>query len=249
MKRAQSGTTLRSMLGWALLLPLAVLLTTGCFRIEMSFVVNEDGSGVVGYTVGISDEFTALMNSMEGTSMDTADLPQGPPGSEVREYSEDGYTGFVMTLPFTDYAEVRPILAEWNQEGGTEVDLPDISQDENGDWRFSMTVPPVSEDDGSAADFGISEALFADGWFRVRAKLPGEIAEHNADRVENSELVWQIDLDSDHTEALQLTARSTAGGGLPVIAIGAAAAVAVIALAAVAILFFTRRGSAGRATG
>ena len=106
MKRAQSGTTLRSMLGWALLLPLAVLLTTGCFRIEMSFVVNEDGSGVFEYTLGVSDEFTALTDS-SGEELDEESLP---PGAVAREYSEDGYTGYVVTLPFTDYAEIRTIL-------------------------------------------------------------------------------------------------------------------------------------------
>lgn len=252
MKRTRSGTTLRGMLGWALLLPLAVLVTTGCFRIEMSFVVNDDGSGVVAYTIGTSDEFTALTDS-SGGELDEEGLP---PGAVAREYSEDGYTGYVITVPFTDYAEIRPVLTEFHQEGDFEIDLPDISQDENGDWRFSMTSSSlISEDDGSGDLLDIDPLMagfLADGWFRVRAKLPGEIAEHNADRVENGELVWQIDFDpteADSTEAReQFTARTTTGGGLPVIAIGAAAAVAIIALAAVAVLFFTRRGSAGRTT-
>ncbi|MYA51414.1 MAG: hypothetical protein F4Y25_11900 [Chloroflexi bacterium] len=253
MKRAQSGTTLRSMLCWALLLPLAVLVMTGCFRIEVAFLVNDDGSGAVKYTVAVSDQFTAMMeaegmDAEEGSLVEEEDLP---PGAEVREYSEDGYTGVVFTVPFTDYAELNSIMQsvdETNQEGGVGLDPPDISQDENGDWRFSMLMPAASEDDGSEDLLGMDalfEELLADGWFRVRVRLPGELAEHNADRVENGELVWQIGLDS--TEERQLTARATSGGGLSIVAIGAAAGVVVIALVAVAVLFFTRRGSSGRA--
>lgn len=254
MKKAQSGTTLRSMLCWALLLPLAVLATTGCFRVELSFLVNDDGSGTVKYTVAVSDQFTAMMEAEgmeaeEGSLVEEEDLP---PGAEVREYSEDGYTGVVFTVPFTDYAEISSIMEsvhETNQEGGVGFVPPDISQDENGDWRFSMLMPGASEDDGSGDLLGMDalmEELLADGWFRVRVKLPGELAEHNADRVENGELVWQMGLDS--TEERQLKARATSGGGLSVVAIGASTAVAVIFLVAVAVLFFTRRGSAGKAT-
>ncbi len=252
MKRAQSGTTLRSILCWALLLPLAVLATTGCFRIEVAFLVNDDGSGTVKYTVAVSDQFTAMMEAEgmeEGSLVEEEDLP---PGAEVRDYSEDGYTGVVFTVPFTDYAELNSIMQsvdETNQEGGVGLDPPDISQDENGDWRFSMLMPAASEDDGSGDLLGMDalfEELLADGWFRVRVRLPGELAEHNADRVENGELVWQMGLDS--TEERQLTARATSGGGLSIVAIGAAAGVVVIALVAVAVLFFTRRGSSGRAT-
>ncbi|MYA50326.1 MAG: hypothetical protein F4Y25_06280, partial [Chloroflexi bacterium] len=211
MTKAQRGTTLRSMLCWALLLPLAVLATTGCFRIEIAFLVNDDGSGAVKYTVAVSDQFTAMMEAEgmeaeEGSLVEEGDLP---PGAEVHDYSEDGYTGVVFTVPFTDYAEIKSIMEsvdETDQESGFGLDPPDISQDENGDWRFSMLMPAASENDGSGDLLGMDalmEELLADGWFRVRAKLPGELAEHNADRIEDGELVWQMGLDS--TEERQLT--------------------------------------------
>ncbi|MDE2836230.1 MAG: hypothetical protein OXL97_01800 [Chloroflexota bacterium] len=254
MKKAQVGTTLRSTLCWALLLPLAVLATTGCFRIEIAFLVNDDGSGAIRYTVGVSDQVTAMMEAegMEAEGGSLVEEEDLPPGAEVHDYSEDGYTGVVFTVPFTDYAEIKSIMEsvdETDQGSGFGLDPPDISQDENGDWRFSMLMPAASEDDGSGDLLGMDALLgelLADGWFRVRVKLPGELADHNADRVENGELVWQMGLDS--TEERQLTARATSGGGLSIVAIGAAAGVVVIALAAVAVLFFTRRGPAGRAT-
>ena len=238
MNNTQSGTPSPRRLAWALLLPLAALAMAGCFRVELAFLLNDDGSGVVQYTFAISDQMAAFMDIEEEINVEEEDLPSG---AESREYAEDGYTGLVISIPFTDYAEFRPLLDLWNQEEEVGIDLPDISQDENGDWRFSMILPPPVEGD-DAEELGIPEDLLADGWFRVRARLPGALAEHNADRIENGDMVWEMDLES--TDTRHLTARSVSGGGSAAAVIGATAGAAIMILAAVAIVFYVRRRAA-----
>lgn len=255
--KVSGGTSFLRTLGLAFLLVLCVLATTACFRFELSLVFNEDGSGVMGYTMAISEDLTDLMTSMGGEEsdiqndfslIDTEDLP---PGAESKEYNEDGFAGVVVTVPFADLDELRSNLDEQPGELGEDspFDQFDISQDDDGGWRFSMLISPQQDEASDEAstegtDFlpgnlkGL-ESLLADGWFRVRVKLPGELAEHNADRVENGELVWEMGLDS--AEARQLEAR-TAKGGLPVAAIWAIALGAVFTIGAIAtVVVLTRR--------
>ena len=234
MKKVHDGRASRRLIGLVLLLSLAALAMTGCIRFELSIAVNDDGSGVLGYTVAISEEFAELDDSMgggmsieEGLNLEDADLP---PGAEAREYSEEGYRGVVVSVPFDDLAEIPSLLGAFQEDSlGEGLDLPDIRQDDNGDWHFSMLIPPLG---GEPTEMSfIEEAIFADAWYRVRIKLPGEIAEHNADRVENGAMVWELDFTS--TESRQLTARTITSGGLSLVVIGlVAAAAAVIALGA-----------------
>ena len=65
--------------------------------------------------------------------------------------------------------------------------------------------------------------------------LPGNATEHNADRVEGSALVWEIELTG--TEARTLHARSQPGGGLDT---GFVAVLAVVAVVVLLIVFAAR---------
>ena len=106
---------------------------------------------------------------------------------------------------------------------------------------------PSGEDSGDLMGLGGSEdgmeelagMLLGDAWFRVRVKLPGELAEHNADRIEDGELVWELDIFS--TESRQLTARSVPGNGLPIGPIVAGVAGVVVLVALVSLAYVRRR--------
>ena len=221
-----------------LLLSLAALAMLGCIRMELSIVVNDDGSGVLGYNVAVSD---ALLTLGEGVGDSTFGLKDEdlPPGTTVKDYRHDGYSGVTITVPFADYAEIRDALQpELDQVG--EIAIPEISQDEDGTWRFSMHVPPLGDEEGAAAELQLARALLTDGWFRVRVTLPGEVKEHNADRAEDGELLWGLDLLT--TEPRLLTASAIPDRGFPLAAIGVpVAVVAVIILAAAAALTLTKR--------
>lgn len=230
----------------AVLLSLVGLVTMACIRFEAAFTVNEDGSGTVRYQIAIKDDLMELGGEDMDISEEVGDVPEG---AEVQEYSKDGYTGVVVTVPiadFTDMDKVRTALggvSESMDSEGSPFDTVSIDKDEDGAWDFSMLMTPLTDEseDGMAIDElgeGLATLLLGDAWFRVRVKLPGELAEHNADRIENGELVWEIDFMA--TEERQLTARSIPAGGLPIGPIVAGVA-GVIVLAAIVSLAYVRR--------
>ena len=225
----------------ALILSIIALVTTACFRIEFAFTVNDDGSGTVSYQIAVNDALIELGGEDLNFSEELGDLP---PSAEVQDYSEDGYTGVVVTVPITDFSdmvEVEDALGGLDESSDLETGLSDelsISKDEDGGWQFSMLIPS-SEESIEAMDFEGMAMLFDDAWFRVRIKLPGELAEHNADRIEGEELVWELDFIA--TEERQLTARSVPGNGLPIVPIVAGLASIVVLVALVSLAYVRRR--------
>ncbi len=232
-----------------LLLSLVGLVTMACVRFEIGFVVNEDGSGVISYQVALQDEVVAMADlAGEGDDFNLVDeMEDLPPGAEVQEYEEDGYTGVIVTVPIADFSDeqaVDAVLSGLGDSTGGDpqpFDVPTISTDGDGAWEFSMLIPS-SEDSGDLMGLGGSEEgvdefaamLLADASFRVRLKLPGELTEHNADRIEDGALVWELDILS--TESRQLTASSVSGGGFPIVPVvavvaGAAVLVVIVSLA------------------
>lgn len=225
----------------AFTLSLIALVTAACVRIEVAFTVNDDGSGTVRYQVAFTD---ALMG-LAGEELDLSELAEDmPPEAEVQEYSEGGYTGVVITVPIADFSDMREVedaLGGFEESSDLETGLSDdfsITKDEDGAWQFSMLIPSLEESGEATMVFEGMEAILDDGWFQVRIKLPGELAEHNADRVEDGELVWELDFTS--TEERQLTARSVPGGGLLIVPI-VAGLVSFVVLAAFVSLAYVRR--------
>ncbi len=218
-------------LPFALLMALCAFLLAGCIRVEVTFTVNEDGSGAVDTVVAVDEALLAL--SDESVADLAPNIDDLPPGAVVDEYHEDGFVGQVVSVPFPDMVLAADSLRGVNEatEGW------DWGFAREGDsWRFTMAVSPQGEElAGENGDFaaGLATALVESAEFRVRVSLPGEIAEHNADRVENGALVWDLDFMS--TEPRTLSARSqTAGVGPVVVVVAAGAVVAVVMLATLA---------------
>ena len=225
----------------AFTLSLIALVTAACVRIEVAFTVTDDGSGTVRYQVAFTD---ALMG-LAGEELDLSELAEDmPPEAEVQEYSEGGYTGVVITVPIADFSDMREVedaLGGFEESSDLETGLSDdfsITTDEDGAWEFSMLIPSLEESAEAALVLEGMGAILDDGWFQVRIKLPGELAEHNADRVEDGELVWELDFTSNKER--QLTARSVPEGGLPIVPI-VAALVGFVVLAAFVSLAYIRR--------
>ena len=230
----------------ALLLSVVALVTTACFRFEVAFTVNEDGSGIVRYQIAVKEDLMELGGEDLNLSEEVGDLP---PGAEFQEYSEDGYTGVVVTVPIDDFSDMERVQAALGGVSETtdmEAGLADelsISKDEDGAWQFSMLIPSTDEGLGmegmEEGMEGLAGMLLEDAWFRVRIKLPGEVTEHNADRIEDGELVWELDFTA--TEDRQLTARSVPSGGVSVVPIVAAIAGVVVLAAFVGLAYVRRR--------
>jgi len=212
----------------ALLAALCAFVLTGCLRVELRFTVEEDGSGVVDMVVAIDESLLAAADESPDDML--GDVDDLPPGAVVDEYREDGFVGQRIRVPVAD----MELAAESLGSADDLTDAADFEFVREGDgWRFTMDVPPLGEDlAGENGDLaaGMTAAIVNTAEFRVRVSLPGEITEHNADRIENGALVWELDfLD---TEPRTLSARSQTAGVGPVVVVvagGAAAALAVLA--------------------
>lgn len=221
----------------ALLLAALALALSGCIRVEFAIRVDEDGSSSFSGILAYGDALAAMAGDAAGELIDGSGLPDG---ASVEEYRADGYRGIRFTMS-GEVADLIEGVATAGPDGGGPFDSFDLLR-EGDEWIFDAVLRPLGEaapDGGGGLDAlgaGLAESLFADGWFRVRLELPGEIVDHNADRIEDGALVWEIDLQSQ--EARSLFARTDAGGGAdatPVVvsAVIAAALVALIAWIAV----------------
>ena len=223
----------------ALLFALCSIALTGCFRVELAIKVNEDGSGVISTLLAIEDQFVDALSDLGGLSGDSADIENSlgtlfedaPPNAVVEEYSEDGFTGQRMTIEVPDIVQglQNPQIfgeAAESTEGG------EFNLEREGDgWRFTATLPPTDLGDaGEDSLLGIDpSALLESASYTIRLALPGEVTDHNADRVEDDELVWDIDLTA--TEPQTFSALSQPPSGLTnwaILAIGIAGAAALI---------------------
>ncbi len=230
----------------ALLLSLVGLVTMACIRFQVAFTVNEDGSGTVRYQIAIKDDMMELAGEDLDVSEEVGDLPEG---AEVQDYSEDGYTGVVVTVPIADFSDMEKVrtalggVSESMDSEDSPFDTVSIDEEEDGAWHFSMLMTPFSDEseDGLSVDElgeGLATLLLGDAWFRVLVKLPGELAEHNADRIEDGVLVWELDFMA--TEEREMTARSIPEGGLPIVPI-VVGIVGIVVLVALVSLAYVRR--------
>ena len=215
----------------ALLTALCAFVLTGCIRIEMTFTVDEDGSGTVDMVVAVDEALLAASDeSAEDMFGEAGDLP---PGAVVDAYREDGFVGQRMRVPVAD----MELAAESLGSTDNMTDAVDFGFVREGDsWRFTMDVPPLGQElAGENGEFsaGMAAAVVNTAEFRVRVSLPGEVTEHNADRIENGVLVWDLDLMG--AERRTLSARSELAGVSPaIVAVAIGAGVAVVVLAAAA---------------
>ena len=197
--------------GLVLLLGLTAFAMTGCIRYELAISINDDGSGVLGTIVAISDAFTELTGASSEELVPPDDLP---PNVDVSEYRQDGFTGIELAIPFANQAELG-LIAGGMSAGADGGGLGDFTLERNdgGGWTFSMLATVETGEIAGDADGITPEEILEGTFFRIRIALPGELAEHNADRVEDGALVWELDLMA--TEPRQLTARTAAAAPAP----------------------------------
>ncbi len=97
----------------ALLLPLIVL--AGCMRVQRSFTLNGDGSGVYVLTVGVryptpGDPTSIPADNVTALKAFGAHVQQQ--GGAYRSYDEQGYTYWSYIRPFTSISQADALLQE-----------------------------------------------------------------------------------------------------------------------------------------
>lgn len=248
-----------------LLVPLAAVLS-GCFTIESSYVVNEDGSGSQTIRFAIPGE---VLSSLGGQLPSLEEAESDPDMQALREAlgdqgsieffsSEEEGFGFEMVVhvPASDdfTAALEQVLADLPQDGELPIDqvtseAPSIERDGDA-WTFSMAMQALTDQDLSELSGDEQSAAFAGAFLNqstvtVRLKLPGTVEEHNADEVlSDGTLVWtQQGADTART----LTARSeldSGGAAMRVVLIVAGVLGAAAVVAGLAYLAMRRSGTA-----
>ena len=232
MGRTTAGRR-RTGLRGALLLALCAVALTACLRVELSFVVNDDGSGSFTLLTAVDEQLIALLGGDASDVLPAAsDLP---PGAVSEPYEADGFIGSRVRVELPDMERVAETLGA---VGDADAAVDDFTLAREGDgWRFAATIPPPGEaldEDAGGLDV---EAMVEDASYVIRLALPGEVTEHNADRVEDGALVWDLDLTSRDPLTLHARSEPSSGGidaGMVAVAGLAAAAVAIVAVARLA---------------
>ena len=247
----------------AVLLVVASLLLTGCFRFESTYTINDDGTADVSILTVIDTEQLQELGGLLG--QDTSDLMDlgGEDLLSTLSEGDDPCGDITGSLASYDVA-----LEEIND--GTEVGVRctvsgvpidelttsgqdssiSIEQDDTG-TRFTATLQGVDELTGGADSGDITEllGLSLDELFSIVFSVsgPGTLGDNNASSTSGSTATWDITADADFVVDgdATLTAQWTPGGssGSNTWIIIVAVLVALVGIAAV--VFFVLRSRAG----
>jgi hypothetical protein len=247
MRHRSTSPTRRCVLALATL-ALAFVLS-GCYRSDLGVTVEDDGSGKVDFTFAIDPEQLASLSEQLGEDASglgddpcsaigeqSADMSTLPEGTEVEPYEEDGFCGVHITTPFEAGTDIGAFVLgdlefSASEDSPTSFESFVIERDGDG-WRFEATTAAPSDTGGF--DSGLLSGFLGDASNIVRVKLPGEVVEEDADRVDDGALVWDLDPLGESRTLSARTEPDGDGGGsnLLWIILGAVAVAAVVVVVA-----------------
>jgi hypothetical protein len=204
-----------------LLALMAALFTTAC-RIEANVLIdlNDDGSGSLGFELGMDEEFRTLIEQDGGEGLEFADpfsgLDTGLPGAVATSRTEGDLTYNGATVAFTNQAELQQVIAAAELGEGGDVT---VNWTENA-VSISAVIDGIggglglgdlgdAEGDFGGIDLSSDLSGIADNFFSgsVILSMPGDVTNHNADRVmDDGRLVWDLKLDGSNVD---ITAESS----------------------------------------
>jgi len=252
---------------FAALLAPAALFLAGCFAVETTYVVNEDGSATQTLRLALpadlarsfGEELPSVAELEQEPELDTLRAALGE-GGTISFFSSDAEgVGFVITLSVDASDDAGAALAA--KSAALSAALPDDEMGSlvqmagaaptirlEGDvWIFEQVgeaIDPAMLGDLAGGDeaAGFAAMFMEQTTITTRVKLPGTVVEHNADEeLEDGTLVWnQTGASAPRT----LMARSDIGeDGLPTVVLAALliGGIAVIAGISGYMLFGRRR--------
>ena len=186
---------------------------------------------------------------------DFADLPDD---ATFEDYNEDGFVGSRVTIPFAASDDIPAALETFFADTATEGDGltgPDglfetLELRREGDgWRLEALTVPLDLNDGGEDDLlfvsAFVEALFSEASFEIKVELPGEIMEHNADRVVGNTMVWELGFtDSEPVQLMALTGANGGGSGSNLVVVLIVVTFVIAGGAVAARLFYARTRAA-----
>lgn len=183
------------------------MTATGCLRMDMAVRVEPDGTGTVEIEVLLSETLAELAEAF--SDEDTGDLcaemlnesgiSDLPAGVEVRDRSEDGWCGFEISFPFTDFD-----LTELSADDGMPIRLWVENQMVFFDLDVSDLIGDADEDEDMsfqqmAALAKVFDMELDEPKMLFEVTLPGTSVDHNADLVQGSTFNWELDLFGDES--------------------------------------------------
>lgn len=198
---------------------------TGCVKVDQTLILEEDGSGTVDLTYGMSEESISewqdvARNMLDSSSADSSspvmpfDFSDEDVRNDFKEFEHDGVTLRSLKTEARDGWKFRRMVIDFKNlaalaKAGFLGDR-DISlmKDPQGNYIFTQQVGREGNLPPELAAFtGISANSLFSGMMQgfkamIRVKTPGRIIETNAPEKSERQAEWMFDLERD-PEALQ----------------------------------------------
>lgn len=217
----------------------ALLVLTGCFKIDMTFDIKPDDTVNGSLIFAFDEEMQELMESEGEDVSDTFEEEKLPKGATVEEYNKDGKVGQLVTFKDTPLEELNEFFNDADDEGN---EFSFVHKD--GKYEFKGNFDATGGDDGlddltdgddaegTDEDFGagleaMMKKMLEDAEFTVSVTFPGKITDTNG-KVSGKTVTW--DLDVTAPASMNATAEEGSGGGFPVIPV----VIGVVVLLAIA---------------
>ena len=208
------------------------LVTAGCVKVNVDFVVNDDGAGSFSQKVALAapvielmietgqfetraqacDSFIAESEANESPvdfsadGVDTSDLDSIVPVFDSVSSDSECSTTQSFSWTAAQYGTLREVMAAG--------DGPQILQLDDG-WRFELSGSFMDQGPSGGEVAQLSSLGLDPPTAIISVTLPGEPVEHNADIAAGSMFSWEFDLTDPQSAPERLVAQTGLSGGGP----------------------------------
>ena len=205
----------------------AALILSGCMKMHINIVWNEDNSATVSLTYGIQKSAIEMMGSSEDEIRESLrESMADDDGFTFRDYSDSEYVGVIGTL----------ILDDITKDSTESIDSLRFRCEVDGKKKtYSVSGRFDGSDLAGEDDLGDSGISLDSIDMQIVIEMPGKVTSHNATEAKGNVLSWTLDA----AGSTSIQAESTVGGGgstllwillivLVVILIGIGAAIMIL---------------------
>ena len=181
----------------------AALLLSGCMKMHINVVWNEDNSATITMTYGIQKSAIEMMGASEDEVRDSLREDMVPDDASItfRDYSDAEYVGVTGTIE----------IADITKDSVDSLDTLRFRSEENGkkttytvSGRFNGSDMAGDEDSLDSAGISLDSIDM-----QITIEMPGKVTSHNATEAKGNVLTWVL----DPTGTTSIQAESEAGGG------------------------------------
>ena len=233
---------MRTRLAAVLICLLLALSLAGCVHADRALTLNNDGTGVYTFSIGLSDQMVKLGGASLVTTMNTFGDRVKQQGGTYSRYEDGGYSYWKYARPFKSVGQLNTFLAESPQSGsttnGTAPDTHSALHVAEDQGFFSTTYHVTGQ---MALEFPQVDQATRDLLKDVRESfavtMPGWVSAQSGGTLKGNTVTYTVHLDESTTV-------DVTGGGLIVQHIALVAGGVLLALLLVIVaLMLLRRGN------